>query len=108
MTRTEAIKNLNALNAICGQKDFYDNEFATALNMAINSLKVDEMYQLEKEDADEFIPKRTGHWIKMFDKWGDIVTTVSGYECSKCCEWNADKDNFCPNCGADMRTSEDK
>ena len=57
MTRTEAIKNLNALNAICGQKDFYDKEFETALEIAINSLRVDEMYQLEKEDADEFIPK---------------------------------------------------
>ena len=44
-----------------------------------------------------------GEWIADVDKWGDVVTTVNGYTCSKCGTFNSDKDNFCPNCGADMR-----
>lgn len=44
-----------------------------------------------------------GEWIADIDKWGDVVTTVNGYTCSKCGTFNSDKDNFCPNCGADMR-----
>ena len=50
----------------------------------------------------------TGHWIADVDRCGDIVTTVNGYRCSECCAFNADKDDYCPNCGADMRESEDK
>ena len=34
------------------------------LRKGLNSLKVDEMYQLEKEDADEFIPKSVIEDIK--------------------------------------------
>ena len=45
---------------------------------------------------------KTGHWIAVVDKWGDIVTTVNGYRCDKCNTFNADKDNYCPNCGARM------
>lgn len=39
MTKEEAIRNINALNAVCGQKDFYDNEFEEALRMAIQALE---------------------------------------------------------------------
>ena len=54
--------------------------------------------------ADWYIPDREkGEWIADVDKWGDVVTTVNGYTCSKCGAFNSDKDNFCPNCGADMR-----
>lgn len=35
----EAIMNINALNAVCGQKDFWDYEFEKALEMAIEALK---------------------------------------------------------------------
>lgn len=53
MTRKEAINHLKDLataiqlmpNSLKGQ----------AMKMAINSLKVDEMYQLEMEDADAFV-----------------------------------------------------
>ena len=38
MNREEAIRNINALNAVCGQKDFYDEKFLEALYMAIRSL----------------------------------------------------------------------
>lgn len=44
-----------------------------------------------------------GHWIADVDRWGDVVTTVNGYKCDKCNAFNSDKDNYCPNCGADMR-----
>lgn len=36
----KAIKNINALNAVCWQKDFYDEEFARALALAIQSLEM--------------------------------------------------------------------
>lgn len=44
-----------------------------------------------------------GEWIADVDKWGDVVTTVNGYTCSKCGAFNSDKDNYCPNCGAKMK-----
>ena len=63
MTRAEAIYNLNTLaeHAIEDDQGFTIEE---ALYMAINSLKVDEMYQLEMEDADEFISKKVIEDIK--------------------------------------------
>ena len=39
MTYEEAIKNINALNAVCGQKDLYDAEFENALVLAIDALE---------------------------------------------------------------------
>ena len=39
MTYEEAIKNINALNAVCGQKAFYDAEFESALALAIDALE---------------------------------------------------------------------
>ena len=39
MTYEEAIKNINALNAVCGQKDLYDAEFESALSLAIEALE---------------------------------------------------------------------
>ena len=39
MTYEEAIKNINALNTVCGQKDFYDTEFENALALAIDALE---------------------------------------------------------------------
>ena len=39
MTHEEAIKNINALNAVCGQKDLYDAEFESALALAIEALE---------------------------------------------------------------------
>ena len=38
MTYEEAIKNINALNAVCGQKGLYDAEFESALALAIEAL----------------------------------------------------------------------
>ena len=39
MTYEEAIKSINALNAVCGKKDFYDTEFENALALAIDALE---------------------------------------------------------------------
>ena len=39
MTYEEAIKNINALNAVCGQKGLYDDEFESALALAIEALE---------------------------------------------------------------------
>lgn len=54
-------------------------------------------------DLPPVTPKqKTGHWIADVDRWGDIVTTVNGYRCSECNNFNTDKDNYCPNCGTKM------
>ena len=39
MTYEEAIKNINALNAVCGKKGLYDAEFESALALAILALE---------------------------------------------------------------------
>lgn len=39
MTYEEAIKNINALNTVCGQKGLYDAEFESALALAIEALE---------------------------------------------------------------------
>lgn len=50
------------------------------------------------EEAPSVTPKepKTGEWI----------ADVDGYTCSECGVFNTDDDNFCPNCGADMRGEE--
>ena len=39
MTYEEAIKNINALNAVCCKKDFYDTEFESSVALAIEALE---------------------------------------------------------------------
>lgn len=61
----EAIKNINALNAVCGQKDFYDEEFARALALAIKSLEMQEKLK---------------QWIENYKnpEFKDVVVTRDG------------------------------
>ena len=82
MTYEEAIKNINALNAVCVKKDFYDAEFESALALAIEAL--------EKQ-----IPKKPLHMHK-------------NYYCPICKEdgwmlWDDaipnDMDKYCGMCG---------
>ena len=82
MTYEEAIKNINALNAVCDKKDFYDTEFENALALAIDAL--------EKQ-----IPKKPLHMHK-------------NYYCPICKEdgwmlWDDaipnDMDKYCGMCG---------
>ena len=82
MTYEEAIKNINALNTVCGQKGLYDAEFESALALAIEAL--------EKQ-----IPKKPLHMHK-------------NYYCPICKEdgwmsWDDaipnDMDKYCGTCG---------
>ena len=86
MTREKAIRNINALNAVCGQKPFYDNEFEEALGMAIKALE----------------NQKTGHWVEIDDY------PHEDFECD-CCggkvygtEEPYEEYKYCPNCGAKM------
>ena len=80
MTYEEAIKNINALNAVCGQKDLYDDEFESALSLAIEAL--------EKQ-----IPKKptTG-------KYGHTECACCGWVVESFCG-DLEQYPFCPNCG---------
>jgi hypothetical protein len=83
MTRAEAIKVLNMVEAH-GIAD-------EAKRVAIEALK----------------DRPQGEWIADVERWGDFMTTVDAYKCSECGEFDPCKDNFCPNCGADMRGEEE-
>ena len=91
MTYEEAIKNINALNAVCGQKGLYDAEFENALALAIEAL--------EKQ-----IPKKPLHMHK-------------NYYCPICKEdgwmlWDDaipnDMDEYCGKCGQAIDWSDDE
>ena len=73
MTYEEAIKNINALNAVCGQKDLYDAEFENALVLAIDAL--------EKQ-----VPKKP-YW------------EYGGCHCKSCGLDVLREEDFCPLCG---------
>lgn len=72
-TAEEAIKNINALNAVCGQKGLYDAEFESALALAIDAL--------EKQ-----IPKKP-YW------------EYGGWHCKSCGLDVLSDECFCPLCG---------
>ena len=91
MTYEEAIKNINALNAVCGQKDFYDAEFESALALAIEALK-------------KQIPKKPLHMHKnyycpickedVWILWDDAVPNDMDKYCGKCghaIDWEENK-----------------
>lgn len=81
MTYEEAIKNINALNAVCGQKGLYDTEFESALSLAILAL--------EKQ-----IPKKPLHMHKNYYcpickedgwmLWDDAIPNDMDKYCGKC------------------------
>lgn len=82
MTYEEAIKNINALNAVCGQKDLYDAEFESALALAIEAL--------EKQ-----IPKKP-YWE--YGVW----------HCKSCGLDVFRDDSFCPVCGQAIDWKDDE
>ena len=82
MTYEEAIKNINALNAVCGQKDLYDAEFENALVLAIDAL--------EKQ-----IPKKP---TSTRGKYGHTECTCCGWIVESFCG-DLEQYPFCPNCG---------
>ena len=85
MTENEAISELNVLNAICGQKDFYDYRFEEAFITAIQAL--------EKQIAKK----------PYLDQKGLLDVTM--WHCPVCkkeviSDWNRDLANdYCHNCG---------
>ena len=80
MTYEEAIKNINALNAVCGQKDLYDAEFESALALAIEAL--------EKQ-----IPKKP-----TMGKYGHTECACCGWVVESFCG-DLEQYPFCPHCG---------
>jgi hypothetical protein len=84
MTRKEAIKWLNRLYIRADITDEYGDmedmqPYEEAINIAINALKVDEMYNLEYENADEFISKRVLEDIR-YEIDGIYIGYRHGYE----------------------------
>lgn len=108
MTNEEAIKVLRALWAY-KTPQYTEKEIREALDLAIQALETGEIY-ITGEDYNlymegykagkrDFEPKQ-GEWGEIFHHQG-----YNYHKCSKCCFGIklADYDNFCPNCGADMR-----
>ena len=83
MTHEEAIKNINALNAVCGQKGFYDAEFESALALAIEAL--------EKQ-----VPKKP--IIRKTEDYFGYVEYVLCPNCEKV-EFGYERPCFCRLCG---------
>ena len=80
MIHEEAIKNINALNAVCGQKDLYDAELESALALAIDAL--------EKQ-----IPKKP-----TMGKYGHTECACCGWVVESFCG-DLEQYPFCPYCG---------
>ena len=70
MTRGEAIKELREMKT----DPWTDNVQMEALDMAVNSLTVDEMYDLEFEGVDHFVP------VSIIE---DIKADISSYKDDK-------------------------
>lgn len=66
---------------------------------------VDEPYYHTLSEAIRALSaERKGHWISLDDFRGKY--NDRGYKCSECDEHSDYEENFCPNCGADMREGE--
>ena len=91
MTYEEAIKNINALNAVCGQKGLYDTEFESALTLAIEAL--------EKQ-----IPKKP---TRTRGKYGHTECACCGWVVESFCG-DLEQYPFCPNCGQAIDWSDDE
>ena len=82
MTNEEAI-NLISRNKSVFQ---YDTEMTKALDFAINALK----------------ERPQGEWLWL----GDNPSPSHKWSCNKCGRGVKEQENFCPNCGAEMRGAE--
>ena len=91
MTYEEAIKNINALNAVCGQKGLYEAEFESALELAI--------YALEKQ-----IPKKP-----IFEREQTSLFGVDDVPYCPNCKCSIPEVSYCEECGQaiDWEVSED-
>ena len=105
MTKEEAFKNLVALNAVCGQKDFFDKEFEEALLVAEKALEQEpcedavsrqvvlgmmqmkmggkELYEAVYDSPSVTPIRPKGEWIEIIDEETAYSKTWH-YECSEC------------------------
>lgn len=92
------------------------NDDLISRQAAIDALHMHLMYRMgtdsNKKRLDDWInglpsaqPKK-GKWISLDDFRGKY--NENGYKCSECDEHSDYKENFCPNCGADMRQREEQ
>lgn len=118
--KEQALKSHNDTAIIDVKKD----SFIYVMNVTINSLEIDERYELEYENAEEIHREReqaymqgyedackkyrqepkTGRWIK--------ISPADTYECSECGQNVMTADicayRYCHGCGAKMEESEGK
>lgn len=60
-----------------------------------------------KNLAHGVVVREKGEWVEKEEKlWNLEFPLVTAWECSKCGVFGHYMDNFCPNCGADMRKGE--
>lgn len=64
MINEEAIININALNAVCEQKDFYDEDFNKALKVAVKCIEKQSNIVHCKDCKNWSYP----HYVEGFDK----------------------------------------
>ena len=57
------------------------------------------------DDAPTIEERKKGRWISLDDFHGKY--NENGFKCSECDEHSDYEENFCPNCGADMRGVKD-
>ena len=128
MTREDAIKRLK-LWLICSEEYTEDDvSMNEAIRIAINSLEIDEQYELEYEQIEpcedaisrqavlEFIGKQIDHSLWAFEKLVNGIKDLppvdpqepktGHWKYNKCDKCSASRpplfDNYCPNCGAKM------
>lgn len=77
--------------------EFY--RFYELPNIAVSRENFEKMRPIEPE-------RETGKWIAIVAELGDHKIIVEGYNCSECGRYDAEKNNFCPNCGARMSGGE--
>ena len=91
MTYEEAIKNINALNAMRGQKGIYDTEFESALELAILALEKQITKKPLHMHKNYYCPicKEDG-WML----WDDAIPNDMDKYCGKCgqaIDWSDDE-----------------
>lgn len=101
MNKNTAIKNLNALNAVLGNKDFYDKEFEEAIKVAkeaINSQKTGQ-WEYVQYDANPKIGNLHCSECR-FIPIGQSKRTAFAFQA-----YVKENYKFCPNCGAKMEVA---
>ena len=81
-----------------------DNSFISVPKerLEFKPLSPEELKEIKRGDS-EVEDRQQGKWIKMYrNGFGNMICM-----CSKC-NFHAQRSNFCPNCGADMKGADDE